>query len=227
MMPKRRTAGLFLASLLTLAVTGAAMTFAYGAESAAGATSAPGVSPSGSAASSGQALTDDAYIIQVDDILTIEGSPHVELRARICRVSEDGTIKMPYLELKRIKVVGRTKRQVEDRLEELYDPDYFKNLVITVEVRIKSYNIIGEVRNPGIKELLIQTTLLTAIASAGSFSEYAAEDKVLVIRNPRGKGDPSTHIVDCKAIMKGRAPDDFIVKPNDLIWVRRSGIFPF
>lgn len=212
------------ALLLILAASAAVGTFVYGVESPTGLITAPsGASAGEGGATSGQGLTSDAYIIKVDDILTIEGTPltpGLELKARSYRVSEDGTIMVPYL--KRIPVAGMTKRQLEERLMEKYDPAFFKNLVINVEVRSKTFNIIGRVRIPGVKELITETSMLTAIALAGDFTEYANEKKVTVLRRD-AEGNVTRTVVDCKAIMDGKAPDDFIVKPNDLIVVPRSG----
>lgn len=220
-MPKRKMLGFILMLSFTLIVGAGTTTFAYGAEAApTGGTSPSPASGSEGASSSGQAVTPDTYIIQADDILTIDGSPHLELRARSYRVSEDGTIMMLYL--KRIEVKGLSKRQLQDKLMEMYDPKYFKNVVINVEVRIKSFNIVGEVRNPGIKDLLTQTSILTAIASAGDFTEYADPSKVIVIRLDK-EGMPTRQTIDCKAILRGKAPDSFLVKPNDVISVLRKG----
>jgi polysaccharide export outer membrane protein len=217
MVAERKTLGWLLGSVLTFVLVAGWQSLVCGAEVSAGA--APSSAVSSGATASGGMVASDEYIIQVDDILTIEGSPHVEFRARVCRVGQDGTIKMAYLG--RVEVAGLTKRQLEEKLEKEYDPKYFKNLVITVDVRIQSFNIVGEVRIPGIKELLIKTTLLTAIGSAGGFTEYADQDKVIVIRNTEGK--PTRQIVSCKDILRGRITDDFVIKPNDVIWVPRKG----
>jgi polysaccharide export outer membrane protein len=209
--------------ILILAFSAVVGTFVYGVESPTSLTAVPsGASAGEGGAASGQGLTSDAYVIKVDDILTIEGTPHLELKARSYRVSEDGTIMVPYL--KRVPVAGMTKRELEETLMEKYDPAYFKNLVINVEVRSKTFNIIGNVRVPGVKELITETSILTAIALAGDFTEYASEKKVTVIRR-NAEGNLTRTVVDCKAIMDGKAPDDFIVKPNDLIVVPRSGVF--
>ncbi len=198
----------------------------YGAEIAPGVTTLPSGATEGDAgATSGQGLTSGAYIIKVDDILTIEGTPltpGLELKARSYRVSEDGTIIMPFIDW--INVAGMSKRQLEKKLMELYCPDYFRNVVINVEVRSKTFNIIGDVRIPGVKELITETSILTAIALAGDFTEYANEKKVTVIRRD-AQGNATRTVIDCKAIMDGKAPDDFIIKPNDLIVVPRSGPF--
>jgi len=164
--------------------------------------------------------TPDDYVIKIDDSLTIDGNQHSKYLdpRRLYIVSKDGTIKLVYLS--RIEVAGLTKRQFEEKLEQLYDPDYFKNLVITVEVRMQSYEVMGEVKMPGTRDLTGRTTVLKAVIRAGGFTDYANQDNVVVLR-----ADGSRHIVDCKAILRGRVADDFVVQPGDVIYVPRPGIF--
>lgn len=77
----------------------------------------------------------DNYIIQTGDLLTIDGHQHSKYLSpkRAYRVAEDGTIKLTYLG--RVQAAGFTRRQLEDDLEKRYDPKYFKDLSITVELR--------------------------------------------------------------------------------------------
>jgi protein involved in polysaccharide export with SLBB domain len=200
--------------LLVLVLAGATASV-YGAE---------GTTGSGSGASSSGTLTvSEDYIIQLDDVLTIDdGKARSELNPnRSYKVAEDGTIKLLYLG--RVKAAGLTVRQLEDNIEKLYDPKYFKNLYIDINVASKTYDIGGEVRSPGIKNLLMRTTILKAIASAGWFTDYAKVSKVTVTRDEGGK--TVLYEVDCGKIMKGEAEDAFVIKANDTIIVPRSGAF--
>ncbi len=209
-----------MASLLTLVIAGW-MTFGSSAES----TAAPAVTPT--APSEGSAglpfeggITSDDYVIQVDDILTIDGHQYAELTPlRTYTVAKDGTIKLVYIG--RVKAAGLTKRALEEQLEEQYK-DYFKNLVIDATVRSKTYTVVGEVRSPGMQPLQLKTTILTALARAGWFTDFGDQSEVIVIRS--SGAEPSHHGVDCKAILRGKA-EDFIIEPNDVIYVLRKGIF--
>jgi polysaccharide export outer membrane protein len=164
--------------------------------------------------------TPDDYVIKIADSLTIDGNQHSKYLdpRRLYIVSKDGTINLVFL--KRVEVAGLTKRQLEEKLQELYDPDYFKNLVITVEVRMQSYEVMGEVKMPGMREFSGGISIVSAIGRAGGFSDYADERNVVVVRK-----DLSRHIVDCRAILTGKAGSDFLIEPGDTVWVQRRGIF--
>jgi polysaccharide export outer membrane protein len=164
--------------------------------------------------------TPDDYVIQVDDLLTVDdGKPRSELTAtQKYRVSGDGTIKLIYLD--RVTAAGLTVRQLEEQLEKLYDPRFFKNLTINVEVATKTFSVMGEVRIPGIKNLVTEISILHAIAVAGGFTDYAKEGKVIVLR--KEKGEPKSYEINCNDLLKARGREDFIIKANDIIWVPRG-----
>jgi len=84
-----------------------------------------------------------------------------------------------------------------------------------------AYSVIGEVRSPGSYDILTRTTVLKALATAGGYTDYADDRSVVVVRY--GKDHPERHNIDVNAILKGKAPDDFIVRPGDIIWVPSKG----
>jgi protein involved in polysaccharide export with SLBB domain len=218
MMPQKEMRSCFLVPVLVFLVAVVGAKCAFGAEAGSGG----GSSGAPSAPSSGATIRDDDYRIQVDDVLTIDGHRHLELSGvREYVVGKDGTIKLIYIG--RVQAAGLTKRELEEKLEKLYDPKYFKNLVITVEVRSKTYDIGGEVNQQGIKQLMFKTTLLKAILSANGFTDFADQGNVIVYR--RTAEGSTQHKIDCKDILKGKAPDDFLIQADDLIWVPRKGLF--
>jgi len=200
-----------------------AIAMAYRAQAAETAAAPATPAATGSAASAVGGGTPGDYVIQVDDLLTVDdGKPRGELNtSRGYRVDGDGTIKL--IHIGRVKAAGLTKRELEDRLEKLYDPKYFKNLTINVEVATKTFSIGGEVRIPGVKNFLMKTTILQAIMAAGWFTDYAKVSKVIVLRNNE-KGEQVRHEIDSGDIVKGKA-EDFIIKPNDIIIVPEKGWF--
>ena len=112
---------------------------------------------------------------------------------------------------------------MEDKIEKLYDPKYFKNLSITIDVASYTFTIGGEVRSPGVKPLLSGMTIQGAIASAGWFTDFAKESKVIVTRVEDGKRVQK--IIDVNDILKGKVGADFLIKPKDDIFVPRGGPF--
>jgi len=94
------------------------------------------------------------------------------------------------------------------------------------EERPGMYEVVGEVKKPGTIKLQPETTILKAIEAAGGFTPDADTQNVVVLRAVRGVppfavGDPQWAsmklIVDCKAIMDGKSPDDFIIEADDAL----------
>ena len=82
-------------------------------------------------------------------------------------------------------------------------------------------NIMGEVRNPGNYDYRLGLTVLNAILEAGGFTEYAAKNKVKVIK----KIGDEQKVVIAKLddlIEKGKMEEDIILDPGDLIIVPQS-----
>lgn len=82
-------------------------------------------------------------------------------------------------------------------------------------------NIMGEVKNPGNYDYRLGFTVLNAILEAGGFTEYAAKNKVKVIK----KSGDKQKIVIAKLddlIKKGRMEEDILLNPGDLIIVPQS-----
>lgn len=86
-----------------------------------------------------------------------------------------------------------------------------------------AYSIIGEVRSPGSYDIVTRTTVLKALATAGGYTDYADDRTVVVLRYTKDRTD--RHNIDVNAILKGKAADDFIIHPGDIIWVPRKGPF--
>lgn len=85
---------------------------------------------------------------------------------------------------------------------------------------IWTYEIMGQVRNPGSYALRDGLTVVEAIARAGG-SHYANERKVVVIR--KEGGSTRRHEIDCLAILVGKAQDDFLIMDGDTIFVPKKG----
>ena len=82
-------------------------------------------------------------------------------------------------------------------------------------------NIMGEVKNPGNYDYRLGLTVLNAILEAGGFTEYAAKNKVKVIKK---LGDEQKVVVAKldDLIEKGKMEEDIILDPGDLIIVPQS-----
>jgi protein involved in polysaccharide export with SLBB domain len=134
------------------------------------------------------------------------------------QIREDGYINPPFLGTT-IKAAGKRIGQLQDELQKLYVPHYFKAATITVRRQDSYFFVGGEVKAPGQKPYLSEMTVLKAIQAAGDFTEYAKKTKVQVIRANGRKEKP----VNCpKAIKNPKLdlpifPGDQIIVPKRLI----------
>jgi polysaccharide export outer membrane protein len=130
-------------------------------------------------------------------------------------VDENGEIRLPLLDP--IRAVGLTVTELEQAIQKAYiQGKIYRNVTVHAYVPSRSYFLQGEIRAPGRYPLASgRITLLQAIAAAGGYSEFAAPNRVEIIR----KGE--TIRVDAKEME--RNPDkDMELESGDLIKVPRS-----
>jgi protein involved in polysaccharide export with SLBB domain len=77
-------------------------------------------------------------------------------------------------------------------------------------------HVLGEIRGPGAVPFDSDTTVLSAIASRGGFTERAWKKHVLVVRNSQLR--PEAFKVDAQGALTGNAPN-FALQPGDLVYV--------
>jgi polysaccharide export outer membrane protein len=157
----------------------------------------------------------DEYVVGPQDVLTLTVFNDDTMSRPVLVVDSDGTIDCPLLG--RIKVMGRTARQIEEDLRVRYGPKrdasgkviggifLNPNLSIVVkEFRSQRVMVQGSVRAPGEVDLQGDPTLTRALAAAG-YPTAESGSYVLI-----------THAADAKA---GGA-----VKPEDQVRVPRAEI---
>lgn len=130
-------------------------------------------------------------------------------------VDENGEIRLPLLDS--IRAVGLTGTELEHLIQKAYvQGKIYRNVTVNVYVPSRSYFIQGEIRAPGRYPLSSgRITLLQAIAAAGGYSEFAAPNRVEIIR--RGE----TIRVDAKDLE--RYPEkDLELESGDLIRIPRA-----
>jgi polysaccharide export outer membrane protein len=161
----------------------------------------------------------DHYVIGSEDVLTI----HVwreEALSRTVPVRTDGNISLPLI--REIKAAGLTPLQLEEAITERLK-GFYENPNVSVNVMeansFKVY-ISGEVRRQGVYKLGEETTILQIIPMAGGFTEWAKENKILIIRKENGEEKRFT--VNYKKAMKGDSGSNVILKPGDTIVVEAS-----
>jgi len=156
----------------------------------------------------------DAARFHVGDTITVTLSglptpvePHQEA------IKEDGTITMP--EIGKVQVAGKSAGEVQNEIHDLYVPNYYKHVTVTVNTGDRVYYVSGEVKGPGRQLYVGQTTVNQAITSASDFTDFANHKNVTVIR---ANGDRIKVNVD--RVRNGKAEDP-PVYPGDQIIVRR------
>jgi polysaccharide biosynthesis/export protein len=77
-------------------------------------------------------------------------------------------------------------------------------------------HVLGEVRAPGVVPFDSDTSVLSAIANRGGFTERAWTKHVLVVRHSQSR--PEAFTIDARGALAGTAPN-FALQPGDLVYV--------
>ena len=160
----------------------------------------------------------DAYVIGPQDSLSIIVADEAELTGKF-RVDADGTISMPYLG--RVPLAGLSLADAQDKITALLKKDYLKNPQVRLEVdqfKARSVLVTGEVRTPGKVPLLGTTmTLLEALALAGSPTQNASSE-VLVMHPPKaGQTAPEPISINRKDLELGKVGRDLVLQDGDIV----------
>ena len=122
------------------------------------------------------------YTIQPGDTIQIRVFNQPEMSTR-ARVREDGKISLPFLN--DVVVAGQEPnalaRQLQGRLKEFINAP-----VVTVsleEPRPFQVAVVGELLKPGLYAVPPGAGVLQALAAAGGFNQYAAKDRIFVVRD--------------------------------------------
>jgi len=168
------------------------------------------------AASVSSVLSDpNVFVIGPGDVLAINVWKKPELSGDV-PVRPDGKISLPLLA--DIGAAGMTAEQLKDVLVKGFS-QYVTNPEVTVTVKeVRSYQIFiqGQVSSSGTYPIYGQTTLVQAISLAGGFSEFAARNRITILR-PSREGSQRL-VVNYDKIVAGDA-QDFILRPGDTIIV--------
>jgi len=114
------------------------------------------------------------------------------------QIREDGYINPPFLG-RAVKAAGKSIGQLQEELQKLYVPDYFKSATITVRRQDSYFFVGGEVKAAGQKPYLSEMTVLKAIQAAGDFTEFSKKTKVQVIRANGHKEKPVNCVKSIKS----------------------------
>jgi polysaccharide biosynthesis/export protein len=124
------------------------------------------------------------YLIGSEDVLQIKVWREADLSGPV-GVRPDGKISLPLIG--DLQASGLTPEKLAAVITEglskfVTNPEV---MVQVASVNSKKYFMSGEVQRPGSYPLVVPTTILEAIAIAGSLREYANSKNVLILRGPK------------------------------------------
>jgi polysaccharide export outer membrane protein len=172
------------------------------------------------------------YVIGPRDVLTITVYDQADLSGKY-NVEGDGSFTFPLIG--RVKAGGLTLRALETELRKQLANGFLKHPQVSVTVeqyRSQRVFIIGEVRAPGTYQLTGDMSLIEALARAGSTTNDAA-DEVMIVRPPAGRagdgplmpeqGDAATVIrVNIRDLQAGKLSQNVALLDGDTLVVPRA-----
>ena len=165
----------------------------------------------------GQEIEDlgtEPFILKIEDQLKIAFPGAPELTTDL-QVRRDGVASMPLIG--EVRVAGKTPRQLEVELAELYKDQLVSNEVRVIVLQsFFTYYIEGEIARPGIIQSFRELSILDAIVSAGGINKNTGKlNSVIVLRRT---GDQYERFeLSLKDVLEGKNKQAFMLKPYDVI----------
>ncbi len=143
----------------------------------------------------------------------------------VYKVNPDGRIEMSGIGS--IPASGSTTAELKKKISNALSPFInVKKLLIEVKFTTFKVTMMGEVRSPGTVNLPIsKNTILHALAAAGDLPSTAMRYDIKLFREYNGKRTVRTIDLRSKEVLTN--PDIYLLKPNDVIYVklRKASVF--
>jgi polysaccharide export outer membrane protein len=156
------------------------------------------------------------YRIGPEDLLDISVWKNPEL-SRTVPVRPDGKVSLPLVN--DIQAAGLTptalRQQLIERLAEFIPAP--EVAVIVREVHSMKVAVVGSVKTPGRYELKSAATVLEMIALAQGFTDFAARDRVVILRQVNGENQRIPF--NYRKVASGDEQANLVVQPGDIIVV--------
>lgn len=161
-----------------------------------------------------QVKPDELVLHEGDTVrITFPGAPTLNAVQQIRR---DGQITLPLIG--EFHAAGLTPPRMEQELLKLFGPQLqSKEVLVSVDSASFPVYVNGAVLRPGKLTSDRPMTALQAVMEAGVDYNRANLKAVRVVRTENGKTEHYT--LDLKEILKGKNNDEFILKPQDVIYV--------
>ncbi|QQS48762.1 MAG: SLBB domain-containing protein [Acidobacteriota bacterium] len=159
------------------------------------------------------------YRIGPGDVLSIEVAGEPDLKRKV-KVSEQGTIRMPYID-QDLPVAGMTEHQVAGLLREkmtviLKDPQV---TLFIEEYHARMASIAGEVREPKQIALTREIRLYDLISLAGGMTDKAGNVIQLIHTRP----EDSIEVIDVRELVR-RPELNRVIRDGDFVNVPETGV---
>ena len=183
---------------------------------------AHGADTRGAAEPAREASTPGDYVLQPMDVLRVQVFQEDDINKQgEVSISQEYTIVLPLI--KSVNLKGKTVRQAEALIRELYDRDYLVNPQVSVNVlkyAERTVNVIGAVNNAGRVQFPQERglTILDAISLAGGQNRLSDLKRVKLTRR-MANGEVSTQEIDVDALMKRGGRDAVPLEKGDVIFV--------
>jgi polysaccharide biosynthesis/export protein len=176
------------------------------------------------------------YIVGPNDVLGITVFDQPQLTNKYL-VQTDGTMTFPLLG--RVKVGGLSMQDIENSVRDGLAKGFLKNPQVGVTVeqyRSQQIFVIGEVRQPGTQEFTGALTLIGALARAGSTTDRAGLE-ALILRIPPGTSPPLDRAavervqqseeaqvtrIDLQSLQTGTLSQNILLRGGDTVFVPRA-----
>jgi polysaccharide export outer membrane protein len=156
------------------------------------------------------------YKIGPEDLLDISVWKNPEL-SRTVPVRPDGKVSLPLVN--DIQAAGLTptalRQQLIDRFAEFIPAP--EVAVIVREVHSMKVAVVGSVKTPGRYELKSAATVLEMIALAQGFTDFAARDRIVILRQENGESKRIPF--NYRKLAAGDEQANLVVQPGDIIVV--------
>ena len=157
------------------------------------------------------------YVIGPEDVLTVVVWKEADLSGDVT-VRPDGKISMPLLN--DIDAAGLTPEQLRARITEAAKK-YLEEPTVTVVVKTinsRKVFVTGQVAKPGTYPIAGPTTVLQLLALAGGVLEWAAVDRIVVLRTENGRS--VSFPFNYKEVTRRRnLEQNILLKPGDTVVV--------
>ncbi len=157
------------------------------------------------------------YLLGPEDVLDVLVWKNADL-SRTVLIRPDGKVSLPLIG--DVQAAGLTPSGLRDSIKSRLR-EYKETPEVSIIVKeVNSYHVfvMGEVVRPGKLLLRSETTLLQALTLSGGFTQYAALDKIVLLRREGGR--ETRRQLSYKSIVMGKSPEgNIVLKRGDTIIV--------